>query len=73
MKPVSLLPMDLLCLSISPLQYTILQFYGRIKRINDLDIHVDEVGSLQSFLITPLLGSQHFSEYPPAISYRKSL
>lgn len=64
--------MDVLSSPISPLQYTILQYYGCLKRINDLEIPMDEVENLQSFLITHLLESRHFNEYPPATSYQRS-
>lgn len=64
--------MDVLSSPISPLQYTILQSYGRLKRINNLEIPIDEVKDLQSFLITHLLESKHFNEYPPATSYQRS-
>ena len=64
--------MDVLSSPISPLQYTILQYYGRLKRINNLEIPVGEVETLQCFLITHLLESRHFNEHPPAASYQRS-
>ena len=64
--------MDLLCTPISPLQYIVLQSYGRLNCVNNLEIPVDELESLQSFLIIHLLESRHFSEYPPATSYQRS-
>lgn len=64
--------MDLLSSPISPLQYAILQSYGRLKRINNLEIPVDELEGLQSFLITHLLESRHFNEYPLATSYQRT-
>jgi len=33
---------------------------------------LDEVENIQSFLITHLLESRHFGEYPPATSYQRS-
>lgn len=33
---------------------------------------MDEVENLQCFLITHLLESRHFNEYPPAASYQRS-
>lgn len=64
--------MDILSSPISPLQYVILQSYGRLKRIDNLEMLVDELDGLQSFLITHLLESRHFNEYPPATSYQRS-